>query len=61
MNLINTEPALIIGAAEALLILAMAFGVPISSDQKVAIIGAVNAVIAVVGSIVIRSQVTPSR
>lgn len=57
----NNEPALIVGAVEALVVLAVAFGVPITGDEKAAIIGAVSAVLMLVGAVVTRSQVTPTK
>jgi hypothetical protein len=57
----NSEPALIIGAIEALLVLGISFGVPITPDQKAAVVGFASAVIAVVGSVVIRQNVTPTK
>lgn len=55
-----TEPALWVGLAEAIIVLLVAFGVPISADQKAAVIGLISAVLAIVGAIVTRSQVTPN-
>jgi uncharacterized membrane protein len=55
-----SEPALWVGLVEAIIVLLVAFGVPISADQKAAVIGLVSAVLAVVGAIVTRSQVTPT-
>ena len=57
----RTEPALIVGVITALLILLVSFGVPISSDQREAIIGFSNAALAVIGTLVIRQNVSPSR
>jgi len=54
------EPAVWMGLIEAVLILAVSFGVPITTEQKTAIIGVSSAVIAVIGSFVVRSQVTPT-
>lgn len=53
------EPALWVALVTAVVDLAIAFGAPISMDQKAAIVGAVSAVLAVVGGFVVRSQVTP--
>lgn len=50
------EPALIIGATQALIALAVAFGLDLSPEQ----IGAVLAVTAAVLGMVTRSQVTPT-
>ena len=54
------EPALWVGLTEAVIVLLVAFGVPISADQKAAVIGLVSAVLAIVGALVTRSQVTPT-
>jgi hypothetical protein len=54
------EPALWIGVTEAVIVLLVAFGVPISAEQKAAVLGVVSAVLAVVGAIVTRSQVSPA-
>ncbi len=44
----DREPTLIIGAATALIALAIAFGAPVTEQQKESIIGAVIALIPVV-------------
>jgi hypothetical protein len=53
------EPALWVGLVEAVIVLLVAFGVPITADEKAAVIGLVSAVLAVVGAFITRSQVTP--
>lgn len=53
------EPALWVGLVQAVLILLVAFGVPLTVDQKAAVIGLTSAVLAVIGAVVTRSQVTP--
>jgi len=53
------EPALYIGFANALLLVLVTFGVPLSGDQKTAIDTLLGAVLAIVAGIAIRSQVTP--
>ncbi|MBO0883964.1 MAG: hypothetical protein J2P17_27250, partial [Mycobacterium sp.] len=55
----NAEPAMWVGVIVALLNLAMAFGAPISPDQKAAILGVIDAASVIIGSIVIRQNVTP--
>lgn len=57
----NTEPALIVGFISAALVLAVAFGVPISDDQTKAVIAFVTAAIPIVGAFITRSQVTPTK
>jgi hypothetical protein len=58
------EPALIIAGVgaifEALLIVLVAFGLPITTDQKVALTSFGTVVITVLTGIVTRSQVTPT-
>ncbi|HEY4895213.1 MAG TPA: hypothetical protein VII01_03910 [Solirubrobacteraceae bacterium] len=53
----DKEPALIIGVVTAILALATAFGLGMTSDQQTAILGIVAAALALIGSIVVRSQV----
>jgi hypothetical protein len=52
---IRREPALIVGLIEALLVLAVAFGLNLTAEQTAAIV----AVATVLGGLVVRSQVTP--
>jgi hypothetical protein len=52
---IRREPALIVGLIEALLVLAVAFGLDLTAEQTAAIV----AVATVLGGLVVRSQVTP--
>ena len=54
------EPSLWVGLVTAVIILLVAFGVPITDDQKVAILGVVSAVLVIVGAFITRSQVTPT-
>lgn len=56
----NTEPALIIGAVQAVVALAVAFGAPINDTQAKAIMGVASAVLAVLGAVVVRSRVSPA-
>lgn len=51
----KTEPALILGGIQAVIVLAVSFGLPITEDQKAAIL----ALSAVILSIVTRQLVTP--
>ncbi len=57
----SEEPALWIGAVDAILVLLVTFGVPISTDQKTAIDGVLAAVLAIVAAIATRSQVSPKQ
>lgn len=59
VNILATEPALVVGVIDAAIILAVTFGVPISADQKTAIDGVLAAVLAILGATVTRSLVTP--
>jgi len=58
-----TEPALLLAGAaavvEALLVLLVSFGVPITSEQKGAINALVTVVVTLLTGVAIRSQVTP--
>ncbi len=49
------EPALILAAANALLALAVGFGLPVTTEQAALVMAAVSAVVGVIT----RSQVTP--
>lgn len=51
----SQEPAVWIGIADAIIVLAITFGVPIDAEQK----GAIDALLAAVSAVLIRSQVTP--
>lgn len=52
----NSEPALILGAINALLALAVGFGLHITPAQ----VGLINAAVAAVVAVIIRQNVTPS-
>lgn len=52
---LRREPVLIANAVTAVVALAVAFGVPVTPEQRAAIVG----LVVVVGSIVARSKVTP--
>lgn len=53
---LTAEPAAWIGLCDAVLVLAVTFGVPITPEQK----GAVDALLAALAAVLIRSQVTPT-
>lgn len=57
----NREPAMILAAVQAAIILLVAFGVNISEEQSDAIIGLGGAVLALITGVAIRSQVTPAK
>lgn len=59
LDFIRREPAAIVGVIVAVVALVIAFGIPISADQKAAIVGVVTAVLSLLGAGVTRSQVTP--
>ena len=52
------EPARIIGFATAAVAFAVAFGVELTTDKQVAILGLVSAILIVLGAEITRSQVT---
>lgn len=53
---LNTEPVVIVGALEAVLALAIGFGLDITAEQMSLVLAAVTAVMAVF----VRSRVTPT-
>jgi hypothetical protein len=53
------EPAVILSAVSAALLLAVGFGLEVSTDQQTLIMGAVGAVISLVTGAATRTQVTP--
>ena len=55
VNLWETEPVAVSGLVTVALDAALAFGAPISPDQKTAVIGVVSAI----GVLIARSKVTP--
>lgn len=59
MNILKVEPALVTGAVSAILVLVTAFGLPLSEDQKAAVLGAIVPVLVLVQALVTRSQVVP--
>src|SRR5699024_6839530 len=58
---IKNEPALLTGFITAVIALAVSFGAPISDDQKAAIVGVAVAVVALLGGVVTRQNVIPTR
>lgn len=55
-TLFGREPALILGALNAILLLAVGFGLPVTGEQMALI----NAAAAAIMAVVIRAQVTPN-
>ena len=60
MNILKIEPALVTGAVSAILVLVTAFGLPLTEDQKAAILGTIVPVLVLVQALVTRGQVTPN-
>ena len=60
IGVIADEPALVTGIVSAVIILLVTFGAPITQDQSTAILGLVSAAIALIGSVIVRSRVTPT-
>ena len=60
MNILKVEPALVTGAVYAILVLVTAFGLPLSEDQKAAVLGSIVPVLVLVQALVTRGQVTPN-
>lgn len=54
-NLFGREPALILGAINAILAVAVGFGLDISPEQ----VGLLNAAVAGILSVIVRSKVSP--
>ena len=54
-TLLGTEPALILGALNAAVALAVGFGLPVSAAQ----VGLINAAVAAILSVILRQHVTP--
>lgn len=50
---------MVVGAVNAILLLVVSFGLPITVDQKVAIDGVIGTVGVLLGAFVVRSNVTP--
>ncbi len=53
--MLNSEPAVIIGAVNALIALAVGFGLELSTEQ----VGLIMAAVAALLTLVVRSKVTP--
>ena len=51
----NSEPALILGAVNAILALGVGFGLHLTSEQ----VGLINAAVAAIIAVITRTQVTP--
>ena len=60
MNILKVELALVTGAVSAILVLVTAFGLPLSEDQKAAVLGSIVPVLVLVQALVTRGQVTPN-
>lgn len=60
MNILKVEPALVTGAVSAILVLVTAFGLPLTEDQKAAVLGTIVPVLVLVQALVTRGQVTPN-
>ncbi len=58
--MINNEPAVLAGIVGAILTAAIAFGLPITIEQKEAILGIVAPLYALVSAFWVRSKVTPT-
>jgi hypothetical protein len=56
LSLVQAEPALVAGVIQAVLGLALAFGLDLSNEQ----VGAIMAVVAAILALAVRSQVTPT-
>lgn len=54
------EPALVSGAVAAIVTLVVAFGVPLTVEQKAAILGVIAPVIALVQAVATRQVVVPT-
>lgn len=54
---LKNEPALVVGVLQAVLALAVSFGLDLSADQ----VGGIMAVSAAVLAVLVRSRVTPTR
>ena len=59
-DIIAQEPALVVGVVTAGLAVAVGFGVPVSLDQQARILAFVGAALALIGALVVRSQVVPA-
>lgn len=57
MNLLRNEPVMVASLLKALLVCAVAFGLPVSDGQQAALIGVAGAILALGGAA--RQAVTP--
>ena len=60
LNIWQAEPAMVIGLVTAVLALVVSFGIPVSQDQRDAIVGVVSAVLILLGAVVVRANVYPA-
>lgn len=58
LDLFYREPALLIGFANAILLVLVNFGIPISADQKLSIDTLLGAALAILAGVTIRTQVS---
>lgn len=56
MNIWKTEPAVVVAFIQAVIVLAISFGLPLTIEQQ----GAILAVVALGAGIITRSQVSPA-
>lgn len=56
MSVIRSEPALVVGLVEAVLVLVVAFGLDLTVEQT----GAILAVVVAIGAVATRAQVSPA-
>lgn len=59
-DLLKVEPALVTGAVSAILVLVTAFGLPLTEDQKAAVLGSIVPVLVLLQALITRAQVTPN-
>lgn len=57
---IHREPAVITGVLVSLLNLLIVFGVPLTGDQKEALVAFATTVLVLAGALLVRSQVSPT-
>lgn len=58
-DLIRREPAVFVGVLVALLNLLIAFGVPLTGEQREAIVAFATTALVLAGALLVRSRVTP--
>ena len=59
MNVLKLEPAVITGAVAAVITLLVAFGIPLTEDQKVAVLGVIAPLLALAQGLIVRAAVVP--